>query len=188
MNKKIEFYDIYDYIYVPFWKRQGFLITMSVLLLLALAAGLFFCIRYYRKKQQQKVKITPWDHALQQLQTLTPEDYQTKEDFKNFYFTIASIIKRYLQKRFTLDIIEKTDKELIDYLKTLTLTTHKTKAVMFDSNIVTDLETVLNGSLSIKFANEQALRETAAKDLTTIASIIEQTKPEDGGQNSPVKK
>lgn len=172
-NKKINFYEIYDYLYTPFWKTKTFIITISLLLAIGFGIVAYFIIKKYKQKRAKEKTLTPWEHALQELKKLAPDSYQTKDDFKIFYFTITSIIKNYFQQRFTFDITDKTDDESILYLKKKN----------FDSLIIEQLETVLQGSLLIKFANAKALREQAHKDLETIISIVEKTKQETPEKN-----
>lgn len=160
---KIDFYDIYDYIYVPFYKTRFFIITVIILVFLTLAVLTYFFIK---KRKQKTIKIpTPSEIALQALSKFSPQNYETKKEFKVFYFEITKIIKKYLQDRFKLDLIEKTDEELIAHLK----------AQSFEKSIIKKLEKVLQGSLLIKFANAQALREQAQTDLNTIVTVIKET-------------
>jgi len=175
MHKKIEFYDIYDYIYVPFYKTKIFIIIYIILVLAAIAALTYFLIKL-RKSRKPIKKITPWEKALKELKELKPQIYETKQEFKNFYFEITNIIKKYFQKRFKLDIMEKTDEEVINFLKTCDkkeLKSHARRAL-----IIEKLEEVLQGSLFIKFANAEALREQASTDLEKMISIVKQTKIE----------
>jgi hypothetical protein len=166
MNKT-QFYDIYDYIYVPFWQTRAFIITMLLLFALLTAISIFLIIRYRRKRQKEK-PVPPWTLTLEKLEKLHPQNYQTKEEFKLFYFSITSVMKRYIQKRFSHNVIEKTDEELIDYLQQNN----------FDLTFISQLDGILQGSLFIKFANAQALREQAQKDLNAMIELVKSTIPQ----------
>ncbi|MBU1008313.1 hypothetical protein KKA53_04535 [Candidatus Dependentiae bacterium] len=170
MNKETTFYDIYDYIYTPFWQTKHFLVLLASILAIACLIGIFFWIRHVKNKNQIKPTITPWESALRELRALTPHTYETKEEFKKFYFTITRIIKKYFEKQFSFDVIDKTDDELIDYLQSKNL----------DTKQIQKLKIVLNGSLLIKYANAQALREQAQSDLKTVISLVKQTAPSKG--------
>jgi hypothetical protein len=161
MNTQDTFYDIYDYIFVPFWQTKPFIISSIAVAVILLAITAYFIIRWVKKKNAMKKVVTPAEWALEQLRALKPEQYQKKEEFKQFYFTITKIIKSYLKRAYNLDTIEKTDEELIRYLRDKEFHTLADK-----------LEEVFNSSLLIKFANAQALREQAQKDLLTIISLI----------------
>lgn len=167
MKSDVEFYDIYDYIYVPFWKTKTFIVIVAFATAVIGLITAYFIINYIKKKNAQKKVLTSWEWALQELEGLEPQSYESKEEFKQFYFAITNIIKHYLKKRFSFDLFEKTDEELIKSLK----------SKKFDMNIVAQLDEVLKGSLLIKFANAQALREQTQKDLDTVIDIVKNTIP-----------
>lgn len=157
-----KFYDIYDYIYVPFWKTTTFVIILATVLTIICTICLYFLVKRARNKSRITPAITPGEWALGELKKLTPQKYQTKEEFKLFYFELTRITKEYLEKQFSIDVVEKTDEELIAHLQ----------AHNFPQNFIQKLETVLRGSLLIKFANAQALREQAQNDLKTVIFLI----------------
>ena len=167
MSDQTKFYDIYDYLYIPFWQTTTFFVIMLCLLLVASGIGVYFLVKHLRKKAAKVPEIMPWEWALGELKKLAPGRYETKDEFKQFYFELTRIAKLYLQKRFEWDLVEKTDNQLISYLK----------AQKCNKNVITSLESVLQGSLLIKFANAQALREQAQTDLKTVISLIKKTKP-----------
>lgn len=161
MNAQETFYDIYDYIFIPFWKTRPFIISSAIVASIILAITAYVITRWVKAKNAKKKVITPAEWALGQLQALKPEQYQKKEEFKQFYFTITNIMKGYLKRAYNLDVAEKTDEELISFLK---------KKDFFP--LAERLEEVFHSSLLIKFANAQALREQAQKDLLTLISLI----------------
>jgi hypothetical protein len=177
--EKIKFYDIYDFIYIPFWKTKIFMIFAVTLLIIIFSIALFFLIRHIKNKNKQLRVITPWEQAIAELKELDPKNYQTKAEFKKFYFAITKIFKKYLKKQFSIPPL--TDEELISRLQKQTvggIIPH------FDKDIINNLKTILQGSLLIKFANEQALREQAQKDLDSMILLIQKTIPENNSQQS----
>lgn len=163
MNKFHNIHDIDDFIFIPFWKTNAFIATLIVLLIAILGTIGFILWRKYKKNKQLKVVLTPTEWAVQQLTSLTPESYEKKEEFKHFYFEMAQITKKYLFKKFHWEVLEKTDQELIPYLQEKQFEPAQTKK----------LETVLEGSLLIKFADAQALREQAVRDLKEIKTFVQ---------------
>lgn len=164
MQPTEQFHDIYDYIFIPFWKTRTFNLTIIILLLIIAGIITYLVIQHIKRKNALKRILTPAEWALQELGLLKPQEYQKKEEFKKFYFAITKIMKAYIKKEYNLDLTEKTDDEMIAYLQ---------ERSIIDKNFIANLKTVLESSLLIKFANAQALREQAEKDLSTLISLIQ---------------
>jgi len=175
-NNETKFYDIYDYLYMPFWRSTTFFILLMILSAVISGMGAYFLVKYMRKKSKKEPQIPPWEWALKLFKTLTPGTYETKDQFKLFYFKLTQITKKYLEQRFEWDLMEKTDNEMIECLKTK----------QCNEKIINSLEEVLQGSLLIKFANAEALREQAQKDLNTVIYIVKKTKPRKNATKSPL--
>ena len=138
----------------------------SLLCLFCLITGLIYSWLVKKRKRKELLEqLSPAEQALVELGKLTPKDYETKEEFKAFYFSITIIIKNYFQKQFVWQVLEKTDNELIEYLKNRS----------FEQKLTSELKQVLQGSLLIKFANAQTLREQAERDLATVIEIVRKT-------------
>ena len=165
MNNPVEFYDIYDYVYVPFWQTGSFRLAIFALFILGITGLIYFWFLHRRKRKAISKQLSPAEQALVELGKLSPQSYETKEELKVFYFTLTIIIKTFLQTELAWQVCEKTDNELIEYLKDRS----------FDQKSISELEQVLQGSLLIKFANAQTLREQAERDLAAIASLIKKT-------------
>lgn len=163
MKNNVDFYDIYDYIYVPFWKTKIFITIIIILILAAIAVAAYFFYRHWQeKKLAQKPPPSPKEWALRELAKLKPEMYKSKQEFKEFYFALTRIYKTFLYKQFSWDIQEKTDEELLAFLRKKNAT----------PDLINTLEKILHGSLLIKFANAQALKEQAQGDLKNLISIL----------------
>jgi len=160
MDKIIDFYDIYDYYYPPFWQTTWFWVT-CVLVLLAVVGLTIFLI-----KRRRTPNISAWDWARGQLIKLNLAQCNSKDDYKKFYFGLTSIIKTYLHKRYGWKTEDKTDDEIISFLE----------QQKFDPEIIKMLSKVGEGALWIKFANMGALKSQAETDLQMIQSMIERTR------------
>lgn len=163
MNTPI--HDIYPLLYQPFWETPAFRVTILIVFLILFFVVTFFIIKIYRKKRIPKLRA--WEWALQELELLDPYEYTIKLEFKEFYFSITEIIKHYLLKRYQWHVQEKTDSELIQFLVNQ----------KFDRILIEKLNSVLQGSLLIKFADSQTLREQAIKDKEAVIFFIESTIP-----------
>jgi hypothetical protein len=162
-GKELDFYEIYDYYTQPILERKSVQITLFSILTI-ITVGLIFLLFWARSRKKTK---TYWELALQDLYSLKPEKCSSKNDFKNFYFTLTSIFKKYLDKRYAWHTETKTDEELIQYLE----------SESFDTTLLMQIQKILEGALWVKFANQDALKNQAESDLKAIIQIIEQTKP-----------
>jgi len=166
MNQPVgpyDIYEIYDYYYQPFWQTTFFKIVFVIVVLLLIAVTFFLFLRWRCLKQQ-----SPWEWALSQIDKLVIEKYKNKTDFKKFYFALTDIVKKYLHIRFGWATTDKTDDELIEFLR----------QQGFKGDLLTTLKTMFEGALWIKFANEDVIRTQAELDLKFVKQLIEKTKPE----------
>ncbi len=157
------FHDIYGYHEVFFYQ------TIYFKLLLVLFCIIFFYGVYYLFKKRKKRKKEPWDWALYKIAGINIEACETKKDFKKLYFDVTTILKQYFHKRYGWKTASKTDEELIAYLK-------KQK---FDEKLLDELKKMLEGSVWIKFANQDVIKTQAQKDIKTSVAIIQKTIPHD---------
>jgi hypothetical protein len=158
----VEFYDdIYEYYYPPFWESLLFKITVGIILVALIALGIWLYLRTKKKP------LSAWEWAHLELSNLTPSRYNTKDDFKKFYFALTSIVKNYLHKRYEWQTVDKTDSELIGLLE----------QQQFDQEIIDMLKKISESAVWIKFANMDALKSQAETDWKMIASMIIRTTP-----------
>ncbi len=163
---KLELYDIYSTWHVPFWQTTWFYLTciaLSILVVGSIVAWLI--VRYNERNKPIK---TPWQIALEQLQALQKKRYSTKAAGKQCYFAITSILKQYLHAQHQLRTIEKTDEELINYLR---------KSTLLTQTILKNLEEICTGCLYIKFANQEAVQKQISEHLEMSVQIVQDTRP-----------
>ena len=84
--------------------------------------------------------------------------------YSDYKTHLDKLIQRTL---FSYPFYDKTDEELIKHLENQN----------FNSNLLIQIQKILEGALWVKFANQEALKIQAESDLKTIIQIIEQTKP-----------
>lgn len=162
MNTQIDFFDIYEYYEPPLWSNPWIQASAIFLVIITLGA-LFYYVFFYRKQ----TVISSWEWAFREINKLASRDYVSKEDFKNFYFSITQLLKKYLHKRYQWNTEDKTDEELIEFLR----------GHGFDGMLLERLQKMLQGAVWVKFANEATLRTQIETDRQIIITIIEQTKP-----------
>lgn len=166
-NPEQDFYEIYDYYTQPLLERKSVQVSLISIGIITITSLIFIFI-FLRKKLKP---LTVWQVALKELNQLNPDKYTTKEDFKNFYFKLTDIFKRYLNKRYNWPTQDKTDSELIKQLEQQNFNQN------FNSDILAQVQKILEGALWVKFANQDALKVQAQADLQTIIKIIDLTKP-----------
>ena len=158
-----KFHDIYEYIYVPIWKSIPFIATTITLVILSIGITIFFIIRAKRRKEKETT-LTPKEIALAKLSELSPKDLKTKLEYKLFYFKLTEIFKNFLQQDRNWKTKEKTDDELIKYLK----------EKQVNPQTIKQLVEIFEDALLIKFANQQALQDQTSRDLKEMISIVTQ--------------
>ncbi len=163
MKNQIDFYESYGYYHQPFWQNFYFKLFILSFLFLILGLFVFFIFKHFNKKK--KKELPAWDWAFLELDKLNLKKCKTKNDFKKFYFDLTKIIKIYFYKRYAWQVLDKTDEELILFLR----------KVEFDSNLLQDLQTVFNDALFIKFAGQDVLKPQAEKDLKLIKNNVNLT-------------
>ncbi len=167
MQKLMEngLYDIYPMWHVPFWQTTTFYIIVGLVCALMLGIASWLLIRWYFKKKA--VPKTVWEEALEQLHTLQQKKYGSKEEGKQCYFAMTSVLKKYLAARYAYPLEGKTDEEMVHYLAKSTE----------QKKLAEELKEIIDGCLYIKFANEQAMQENIVKHLDQSCLIVKKTIP-----------
>lgn len=151
--------EIYDFYEAPWWQEPWILACLGI----AVLAGTL--LTWYLLKR--KKTLAPWDKALEELNMLKPEFFQRKDEFKQFYFLLTSIVKNYVDTRYNWYTKAKTDEELINWLEH-EHPTHPCTSIM---------KTMVENVLLIKFANVDAIKSQALQDKQAIIDLIKKTKP-----------
>ncbi len=155
------FHDIYSYHYPPIWQTSIFYSILFFVFLIIISIIAIFV--FYKKRGQ----ISPEEWAFSQLKEIKRVSRQSKQEYQQLYFSLTKMIKGYLFKRFEWRTINKTDKELLDYLE----------QQGFDQQLLEKLQATLQGATRIKFANEEALQEQAQRDFATTEELISMCTP-----------
>lgn len=161
MEQATTFYDIYEYYYIPVYQELWF-----ILLLIFFGIIIVGLIGFWIYKKRFR-PLLPWEWAMQEIVKLRSLTYESKSDYKRFYFTITNVLKSYLEKRYSWDTKDKTDEELSTFLQL-----HG-----FNSDLLEGLKKMLMGASWIKFANEDAIKAQFEEDIKTVEIIIKKTIP-----------
>ena len=163
MNQN-ELYDIYSLWHVPFWQtRLFFFLTLLFIGSVVVVGVWFFIARMRRNKNKKNI----WDQALHDLNQLNGSG--TQEHGKEFYVQLLVIIKKYLHARYGYDVASKTDQELLLYLASMR---------DFPNEVLEIVRSIIDGSVIIRFANEQAVYDQVQQDFASSILIIKKTIPQ----------
>jgi len=156
----------------------AYLLILPVLALLGV-----FGFLYYRQKTKavampkipEEFKKPGWEVALLELENLRSSDLLKRKEIKKYYMALSDIIRKYLERRYSITALDRTTQEVKGELK-------RVKA----EGEVTDL---VDGFLSscdmVKFAKYIPSKEEIEKDGNEAFTIVNMTKQEEA-QLTPV--
>jgi hypothetical protein len=91
-----------------------------LLVLIAVAAGVYFLVRYKRPLKAPVVpqvpELPPWEKAYQQLEALRLENLPEKGLYKEFFTRVSDIARLYMENRFNIHAPHMTTDEFLYYL------------------------------------------------------------------------
>lgn len=167
MNQQ-ELLPMYGIWHRPLWQTTGFFVVSGVIVGLLLGFVVWYIIKRYRSLRYNVVPA--WQTALAELAKLEQELLSVQGILgKTFYFRLTWIFKRYLHERYSFEVYGKTDEELLIYLEGAGLAT----------DLVHDLRVIFEGSLDVKFANQEALIERLKRDVAMSREFVYKTTPQE---------
>ncbi len=157
-------YDIYTVVHTPWWEQTWFYRFLGVLAILVVVSLIYLLIKKWRAYRSRKPS---WVRALDKLNALS-RTYDAQQG-KEFYINLIHILKSYLQERFEYDVMSKTDHEMLAHLR----------AGGFSQDLVDDLQTIIENSVMVKFAQHEVVQERIYSDLHIAKTIVQKTIPHD---------
>ncbi len=94
---------------------------VGILLLLLAYVGIWWWLRKRRGLGAPEDRRTPWEIAFAELAQLEQKNLLTGGKFKDYYFELTEIGRKYLGKMFGADVLEMTTEEFLDHFKTVDL-------------------------------------------------------------------
>ncbi|MCO5144063.1 MAG: hypothetical protein M9962_13315 [Oligoflexia bacterium] len=143
--------------------------TLSALLL-ALLIFAVFLIRFFKKKETNKVEVlNPKQSALKSLQELQKysrvDTPLASNSWKDFSYSLVKIIKVFVRQNFNLSIEDLTDKEFIE----------KLGAEINNENQISKLENILTRLNGVRFGQEPLNKSEIPQLIIETRSFIEST-------------
>src|SRR5437899_2466422 len=105
-----ELYDIYTMWHVPFWQTDQFFWGVVLLAMGLSGIAVWLLVKKWRSR---KIKQTPWQLALQQLNALKKNNRISMQQGKEFYHELTRIMKVYVHERYQVDVLSTTDQEFL---------------------------------------------------------------------------
>ncbi len=158
-EQTLELIDIYDITYNPWWLSRWFMGALITVVVLGCLAVVFFLYRKYRKKKA----VAYWQKTIHDIQKLNSYTY---DDGQMFYLKLTELIKVYLQKRYAVHVVDKTDSELLEILK---------ENAVFPKKVYATLQEIFEGVIVIKFAHQQAAQERMQEALKKSITLVQET-------------
>ena len=141
------------------------------LVLIAVAAGIYFLIRHKKSAQAplkpQVPELPAWEKAYQQLESLRRENLLDKGLLKEFFTRVADIARLYMENRFNIHAPHMTTEEFLYYLGiTGHLNEPQKKA----------LQEFLNSCDMVKFAKYAPTINEASKNFDLAKRLVDDTR------------
>lgn len=111
----------------PWWMWAG-----GALLLVLLAIGIFYLIKYLKRKKPVtlfKSKLSPLDEAMQSLGKLQNEQLLSKGEVKPYHTRLTDIFKRYLSRKMQRNLLNLTSSEVLLLLNDTLLSKNDTSII-----------------------------------------------------------
>lgn len=156
--------DVYDVWYEPWWHSRHCYATMIVLIVLLACMVVYLIWKKYVQAQQFSYE----QIALLRLQKLHEQSYDSDESIRDAYFVMTMIMKTYLSKRYHVSLLDKTDQEIIDYIKPVV-----------PVEIFATLQELFQRAYQIKFAYAAISLKMLYDDIDYMQRIIYKTIKQD---------
>ena len=140
--------------------------TAGLLLLILIVSGICFYRAKFLKANVQPLR-PAHELAFEELDRLQKEGLVGKGIYKEHYFKLSEIFRRYLERRFHFQAVEKTTEEILPEIENLK---------GFDERVKSDAETFLCNTDLVKFAKHTPEKQEIDQEHQETVDFINQTK------------
>jgi hypothetical protein len=144
------------------------------LLILLIVGGLFywFVLRKKPLTEEEKVALLPpYDRALLELKKLDNSKYLIKDEFKEYYSELTTIVRAYLEEDVHVSALESTTGQLIDKLELLS----DSGELELDKDTIKQFKNILQTADLVKFAKSKPSSSVAEQDRKLVEQIVIKT-------------
>ncbi|MCL4361299.1 hypothetical protein M1446_03020 [Candidatus Dependentiae bacterium] len=151
-----EIYDVYNFItVVPWYKTKLFYISCIIFFVLIIVNLLFFFLK-------NKKNDSPEVEAIKNLKKLREKLKNINNSYDQFYLQLTNIFKKYIYKKFGINVISATDFETINIISSSELKNY------FSANLLPIFQKVH----LIKFYKTEINKEQILNDLDSVEKFI----------------
>ena len=144
---------------------------LCLLVLIVIAAGIYFLSRYKKPSREPVVPQVPqlpaWEKAYQELEALRREDLLGKGFFKEFFTRVADIARHYMEDRFDIHAPHMTTEEFMYYLGVSGHLNNAQKIALKD---------FLNSCDMVKFAKYDPTIKEAIENFELAKKLVDDTR------------
>ncbi|NQY06120.1 MAG: hypothetical protein HRT68_08045 [Flavobacteriaceae bacterium] len=171
---KQKLYDIKPIIEVEKPKKPlNLLLILIILGLIIVGLVIYFIFfRKTKKEKEEKIKLPPFEEALENLKVLENSSLLEKDEYKKYYSQLTDVLKGYFEEEVYDNALENTSDEIITKLELL----RDSGELPISLEIITELRKVLQTADLVKFAKSKPDAGTARVDRSTIENVINETK------------
>lgn len=138
---------------------------------LAIVAGILIArnfIKKLKKPLQPPPPIPPYDEAIEALKTLEAKQYLMKGMVREYVFELSDILKRYIERSFTINAAEFTTEEMLAWLGISPL----------DKSLRASMEWFFRAADPVKFAKYLPEQKAIDRFIVEVRNFLEATKPQ----------
>lgn len=167
---KQKLFDIKPIVEVPYQLSYFWQYVLLILLILGIAALIYWYIKKYKKKKVEVVEElkSPIERATILLKTLEKKELWQKGAVKEYYSELTDIARNYIEEAIEIPAMESTTSELILALRAASIKKKMTVSV----ETLENLERVLKQADLVKFAKSKPLDYEIAEDQNKIEKAI----------------
>ncbi|MDN4754628.1 hypothetical protein QYZ87_08870 [Porphyromonadaceae bacterium W3.11] len=159
----------------PKFVWQDYLLYLYIFLgLVLLAVGIYYLIRYLKKRKDiseiddvEDVYMDPYEEALQGIINLKSKELWEKNQIKEYYTELTEIVRKYLWRVYGISTAEKTSDEILEQFRT----------VIGRDRMYQELTKILHTADMAKFAKYQPSSDDNIRLLFITQEFIEEHKP-----------
>ncbi|MGB5106651.1 MAG: BatD family protein [Candidatus Zixiibacteriota bacterium] len=149
---------------IPIW-----MIAAAAALIVAIAVFWYLYRRARRPIDLGKEPIDerlPWEIALEELNALKASDLVAKGEYKEYYLRLSEIFRRYLERRYGIQALERTTYEIIIEFRSLALENSEEEVIYH----------FLDECDMVKFAKHDPTQEDITRHFETAREFVMQTR------------
>ncbi|MFX0556229.1 hypothetical protein ACOCEA_05500 [Maribacter sp. CXY002] len=147
---------------------------LTGLFLLIIIGGLFYWFVVRKKpmtEEEKEALLPPYDRALLELKRLENSKYLIKDEFKEYYSELTTIVRSYLEEDVHVSALESTTGQLIEKLELLS----DSGELELDKETIYQFKNILQTADLVKFAKSKPSSSVAEQDRKLVEQIVVKT-------------